>query len=436
MRRNSRILSYFLISLLVFSVVGCNNSTAKKETTKEEISFGSYQDNIKGMVEIRTYDHYNRALKRGFGFFVGEDLVLTNFDWIKGAYKAEIAPVGTRDMTEVEGYTAYDHNLNLLVLKVKQNNADYIKVKGSLAQPDTLYTLKRPKRKLFVLKALAGDYQDLDSLGFWAVPDNIKEGKPAFRLNHEFMGIVQERGSGDSLQRVVLSKKYIARMLKEQNERAASIYDLRTKTDKVYISHKKVAAFRIKTTMGDIVIRTHDELPDYRDNFIKLVSDQFYDSLTVHRVLKNFLIQMGAADSKYAGKDDVVGWKGPGYTLPTKIVPSLFHKRGAVAASKLPAARNPRNRSDGSQFFIIAGRIFTNEELDEIEQEKGFRFTPTQREVYTTVGGAPYLDGDYSVFAEVVSGMDVVDKIAAVETYGEDRPVQDIRIKTIEIIEK
>jgi peptidyl-prolyl cis-trans isomerase A (cyclophilin A) len=436
MQKYSGFLPILVFVFLINLLWSCNNAGSKKAGEQNEISYGSYQDNIKGMVEIRTFDHYNRALTRGFGFFVDRDLVVTNLDWIKGAYKAEIAPVGTRDMKEVEGYTAYSHNLNLVVLKVKRNNPDYIKVAGSLAQPDTLYTLKRPKRKLFVVKALSGTFQDLDSVGFWSVPDDLKDGKPAFRLNHEFMGIVQERAIEDTLKKVVLSKKWIAKLLKEQSERPVSIYDLRTKTDKVYISHEKVAGFRINTTMGDIVIRMYDETPKFRDNFIKLVSDQFYDSLQVHRVLTDFLIQMGAADSKYAQKDDVVGWKGPGYTLPTKIIPSLFHKRGAVAASKLPAARNPKNRSDGSQFFIISGRIFTNEELDDIEEEKGFRFTPSQREIYTSIGGAPYLDGDYTVFAEVLSGMAVVDQIASVETYGQDRPVKDIRIKSIEIIKK
>ncbi|MBZ4677316.1 MAG: peptidylprolyl isomerase [Anaerophaga sp.] len=423
-----------ILILLISFLSGCKSPQKRSEQTQQPK--GSYQANIKGMVEIHTFDHYNRVEKKGFGFFIDRDLVVTNLEWIKGAYKAKIAPPGTKDYKDVRGYTAYDHNLDLVILKVKRNNPNYIKLTENQQETDSLYTLRRPSRKLYVRKGVAGAFHDMDSISFLEAPAILRAGKPAFRLNHELLGIVQEREVNDSLRKVVLSQEHIAALLKKQTDRPVSVWDLRTKTDKVYISHEKVAGFRIKTTMGNIVISLYDETPRFRDNFIKLVSDHFYDSLLVHRVLKDFLIQTGAADSKYAGKDDIVGWQGPGYNLPTKIVPSRFHKRGAVAASKLPPDRNPGNRSDGSQFYIISGRVFTHEELDEIEEEKGFRFTPSQREIYTTVGGAPYLDGDYTVFGEVTDGMDVVDRIAAVETYGENRPVNDIRIKTIDIIQK
>ncbi|MGQ1889604.1 peptidylprolyl isomerase [Thermophagus sp. OGC60D27] len=424
----------FLIVLGALMLPSCQTTPKKKVTAHS--SRGSFQENIKGMVEIHTFDQYNRPGKKGFGFFIDRDLVITNLNWIKGSYKAKIAPPGTKDFRDVRGYTAYDHNLDLLLLKVKRNNPKHLNLSNNPSIPDSVYTLKRPSRNLYIRKGKIGPYHDQDSVSFREAPIAFKPGKPVFTLNHEVYGIVQERKVRDTIQKVVLPTQYITRLTGRQNTHPKSIWDLRTKTNKKYLSYKKIAGFRIKTTMGNIAIRLYNDTPTFRDNFIKLVSDHFYDSLLVHRVLKDFLIQTGAADSKYAKRDDVVGWQGPGYDLPTRIVPSRFHKRGAMAASKRPADRNPRNRSDGSQFYIISGRIFTHEELDDIEKEKGFKFTPSQRKIYTTVGGAPYLDGDYTVFGEVIRGMEIVDKIAAVKTYGENRPVNDIRIKTIEIIKK
>ena len=410
-------------------------STPKKKISSPTVK-GSYQKNIKGMVEIHTFDQYNRPGKKGFGFFIDRDLVVTNLNWIKGAYKAKITPPGIKDFRDVRGFTAYNHNFDLLLLKVHRNNPNFLKAPNNSSTPDSIYTLKRASRNLYIRKGRVGLLHEEDSLSFREVPPTLLAGKPVFGFDHKLYGIIQERKVGDTIQKVILPNRYINRLKGQQSTYPKSIWDLRTKTNKQYISYQKVAGFRIKTTMGDIMIRLYNETPKFRDNFIKLVSDQFYDSLLIHRVLKDFLIQTGAADSKYAGKDDVVGWQGPGYDLPTQIVPARFHKRGAVAASKRPADRNPRNRSDGSQFYIISGRLFTHEELNDIEKEKGFKFTPSQREIYTTIGGAPYLDGDYTVFGEVINGMDVVDKIAAVKTYGENRPVDDIRIKTIEIIQK
>jgi cyclophilin family peptidyl-prolyl cis-trans isomerase len=264
----------------------------------------------------------------------------------------------------------------------------------------------------------------------------MNKGKPVFAFNHRPFGILQDRNADKKKELSVLPAEWISKLLKEAEKDPENLIKLSQKTNKVYPSYKRIKGFRIITDMGNIDIRLFNQTPKYRDNFIKLVSDHFYDSLLIHRVIRDFLIQTGAADTKYAKKDDVVGWQGPGYTLPMNIKPGLFHRRGAIAASKLPEDRNPRNRSDGSQFYIVSGRIFSNEELDEIEKEKHIKFTPEQRKVYTTIGGAPHLDGDYTVFGEVTKGMDVVDRIANVETYAIDRPVKDIRVKTIKIIRK
>ena len=186
--------------------------------------------------------------------------------------------------------------------------------------------------------------------------------------------------------------------------------------------------------MGNITIRLFNETPEYRDNFIKLVKENYYDSLLIHRVIPDFGIQTGAADTRYAEKGDIIGWKGPGYTIPAHIVPGLFHRRGMIGSPRKPDTKNQRRRSDGSQFYIVSGRKYFDKELDEIEEQNDYKFSAAQRQVYKTVGGAPHLDGTYTVFGEVTSGMDVVDKIVKVETDREWRPLEDIRLKNIRIL--
>ncbi|TAJ13261.1 peptidylprolyl isomerase [Marinilabiliaceae bacterium JC017] len=426
----------FIYSLLVFAVIACGGEKSNRQASKSPKTYtGSYQSNVKGIVSIQTFDHYTRILKRGYGFYVGTNLVVTNLDLIKGCYRAKISPMDTEDFTEVKGFVAYDFGLNLVLLEVARKNPNALKLSHVPSNPDTIYSLFRKNRKLFVRKASLDSEQKNDTISFQPILSNeLIAGKPVFDKRHQLVGINQKRTSKDTILSTALHAKWITKLVKEKMKRPQALFDLSAKSDKVYISHKKVKGFRIKTTMGNIDIHLYDATQKYRDNFIKLVSDQFYDSLLVHRVLENFLIQTGASDTKYAKKDDVVGWQGPGYTLPMNIKPQLFHRRGAVAASKLPRDRNPKNRSDGSQFYIISGRSFSNSELDELEEEKGTKFTKQQRSVYTTTGGAPYLDGDYTVFGEVVRGMAIVDKIAAVETYAVDRPVKDIRVLTIEIL--
>ena len=425
----------FLIFGLVLIVTSCQNTprNGSDQTSGKQSSFsGSYQSNVKGIVSLRTFDYYTRQLKDGYGFYIAPDLVITNLDWVKGAYKLRAAPMDTEDFTSVPGFVAYDLDRNLLLLKVSRKNQNFLRLKEADLKPDSLYQLFRTRAKLYVANGAIINTHTTDTISYWTSKDPLKFDKPAFSINHRLAGIVQKRGG----ETTILQAKWISHLLSKQSPKHKSVYDLRTKTNKVYISHTKVKGFRIITNLGNIEIQLFDQTPKYRDNFIKLVSDQFYDSLLVHRVIKNFLVQTGASDSKFAKKDDVVGWKGPGYTLPMKIIPGLFHKRGMIAASKLPEDRNKHNRSDGSQFYIVSGRIFSDAELDDLEDEKDFKFSQEQRQTYKTVGGAPYLDGDYTVFGKVTKGMDVVDRMAAVETYAVDRPVKEIRIVTVEILKK
>ncbi len=192
----------------------------------------------------------------------------------------------------------------------------------------------------------------------------------------------------------------------------------------------------IKTTMGDIKVKLYDKTVNHRENFLKLVKEHYYDSLLFHRVIPHFVIQGGDPDSKYAKPGQLLGEGDPGYTIPAEICPEYFHKRGALAAARTGDQMNPTRRSSGSQFYIVVGKVYSDQELDMIEKRFNTKFTPEQRKVYTTIGGTPFLDGQYTVFGEVIEGMDVVDKIANVERDENDRPKQDVRILTMEVIKE
>lgn len=418
-----------VLLLLVALLTSCGGRSASPPEADAPAVRGSYTANVQGMVELQLSDHYTRSLGRTYGFYVAPDLVVANLSAVKGAYRIRLTALETTQTYPVQGYTAYDLDRDLVLLKVGRSNKNFLKILSPDAQSDTLYTLLRPEGRLQVRKVPMGPALAEDSLGVYPLAAALAPGKPAFFEDHALAGIVQEGEEGPR----VLKAQWIAELMKKQEGVQAPI-GLSAKSNKVYPSHERIVAYRMVTNMGNIVFRLYDETPEYRDNFIRLVSDQFYDSLTVHRVLRGFLIQTGAADTRDAGPDEVVGWQGPGYTLPMKVVPGIFHKRGALAASKLPDAKNPRDESDGSQFYIVAGRVFLDRELDELETQKGRKFSARQREVYRTVGGAPHLDWDYTVFGEVLDGMELVDRISMLETYQTDRPVKDVRVLRMEFI--
>jgi cyclophilin family peptidyl-prolyl cis-trans isomerase len=196
---------------------------------------------------------------------------------------------------------------------------------------------------------------------------------------------------------------------------------------------KKNAMVEIKTEYGTIVMKLYDETPLHRDNFLKLTSDSFFNGTLFHRVIKNFVIQGGDPDSRNAKPDVELGNGGPGYDIPAEFNPALYHKRGAVGAARESDSINPEKKSSGSQFYIAVGKVFTDVKLDSLEKKYNKKFTPQQREVYKTIGGTPHLDGRYTVFGEVIEGMDVVDKISIVATNKQDRPVKDIKM-TVRIV--
>ena len=241
----------------------------------------------------------------------------------------------------------------------------------------------------------------------------------------------------------------------------------------------KMTKVELQTSLGNIVVELYNETPQHRDNFIKLVKDGYYDGVLFHRVIKDFMIQTGDGNSKTAGPDDMLGDGDPGYTIPAEFVyPKYFHKRGALAAARTGDQVNPERRSSGSQFYIVTGKIYGSDELKMMSQRMAdmkkqdiFRrlvtenrskieelqrnqdnagmqelqneliqiteaeaaqsasaMTDEQIDAYTSVGGTPHLDGQYTVFGQVIEGMDVVDKIQNAQTGRADRPVTDIKI--------
>ena len=199
---------------------------------------------------------------------------------------------------------------------------------------------------------------------------------------------------------------------------------------------KKERHVVLETTMGTIELKLYDETPLHRDNFLSLAKEGAYDSLLFHRVIRDFMIQGGDPDSKRAEPGAILGEGDKPYTVPAefRLEKGIFHRRGVLAAAREGDNVNPERRSSAMQFYIVWGRVFDDEGLDKVQERLDARtggrvvLTPEMRETYKTVGGTPHLDGMYTVFGEVVSGLDVVDAIQQVATDPYDRPLEDIRI--------
>jgi len=189
---------------------------------------------------------------------------------------------------------------------------------------------------------------------------------------------------------------------------------------------------KITTDSGIIIVRLYDKTPKHRDNFIKLANEHFFDSLIFHRVINSFMIQGGDPLSKNALQGIPLGSGDVGYTIPAEFDTSLFHKKGALAAARTD---NPEKASSGCQFYLVQGKKYADAELNMIEMQAGIRLSSAKRNIYKTIGGTPFLDMNYTVFGEVESGLDVIDKIGSVPTNGNpyNRPLGDVRMY-IEVI--
>jgi peptidyl-prolyl cis-trans isomerase B (cyclophilin B) len=189
----------------------------------------------------------------------------------------------------------------------------------------------------------------------------------------------------------------------------------------------------LTTQYGKIVLELYDHTPKHKANFVKLCKKHFYDGTLFHRVIPGFMIQGGDPESKTAKPGQMLGNGDVGYTIPAEFRKEYFHQRGALAAAR---DNNPQKASSGCQFYIVQGKKFTETELKNIEKRTGYTFTPEQMKVYETIGGAPHLDGNYTVFGQVIKGMDIVDKIANQKRDKFDRPDTDQKILKLRVRKK
>jgi peptidyl-prolyl cis-trans isomerase B (cyclophilin B) len=213
--------------------------------------------------------------------------------------------------------------------------------------------------------------------------------------------------------------------LKAINEKGKA----RVAEQEVSIAPPEICLVEIETIHGSMLVKLYDATPQHQDNFVKLAEEGFYDGLLFHRVIENFMAQGGDPKSKDSPAGQSLGSGGPGYTIPAEFIDSLLHIKGALAAARTGDAVNPQKRSSGSQFYIVHGRSVSDQDLAKLEAKKGFRYTTKQKEAYLEHGGTPFLDHDYTVFGQVVEGLDVLDKIAAVPTDPQNRPKEDLKMK-------
>jgi peptidyl-prolyl cis-trans isomerase B (cyclophilin B) len=189
----------------------------------------------------------------------------------------------------------------------------------------------------------------------------------------------------------------------------------------------------METTMGTLKLEVFSDVTQHAENFLTLADEGFYDSILFHRVIPNFMVQGGDPKSKTAAAGEMLGNGDVGYKVPAEFMEQYHHKKGALAAAR---DNNPEKASSGCQFYIVQGKVFTDTELDNIERSGNRKLTEEARKDYKTIGGSPHLDMGYTVFGQLVDGMDVLDKISAVGCNSSNRPVEDVRILSTRVVKK
>lgn len=442
-------MKHFAILLFVaFVLFSCGNKenksavkTDKKNSPQESTTQkknNEWETALSALVKIDSYDG-TRILESGQGFFVAENLVATKYSLLSNATNVQLTPFDENKKYIATKFVAFDRINDLIILQVDSIKRKPIELfqgevpnfaKSIYVAPKTSETIQLFSGKILNLASVRGTK-------LYRITNLIRRsqmGAPIFVSNRKAIGIAFSGTVNYAEQSFAIPSIYISEMLKRKDEAKPLEFLKATSNATISAENKKIKGLVLETDLGNITLNLFNETPEYRDNFIRLAKEHYFDSLLVHRVISDFGIQSGAADTRYAEPKASVGWRGPGYTIPSHIVPGLYHKRGMIGSPRKPDTKNQRRRSDGSQFYIVSGRKYLDSELDDLEKQNNYKFSAAQRHAYKSVGGSPHLDGTYTIFGQVTSGMAVVDKIVEVKTDQRWRPVEDIRIKRVRIL--
>lgn len=431
---------YILLIGLIFGLISCSNHSSKTSTTdtiKNE-DRSEQQSVFTGLDQaifvIKTYDD-ERIMETGQAFLITPTTIVAPFSlFSSGANRAVLSQINGSVEFEIEEFYGYDRINNLILLKTDNLDITPLKLFGGKKilglKTTVIGRMQNNRRPLY--KGSCSQEQILEGRKLLSISNVISKrnfGAPILLNNGTVLGMGLAQEVMYEMEYFAVPVSEILALLDKRKD-PKSLNNINSPNA---ARNSKIEKIDLITDFGIISIRLFNETPAYRDNFVKLAEEGFYDSLLIHRVIRNFGIQTGAADTRHAKHDDIVGWKGPGYTIPANIAPEHWHKRGAIGSPRKPDDKNNQRRSDGSQFYIVTGRKYFDDELDEFEKENNIIFTAEQREYYKTVGGAPHLDGSYTVFGEVISGLDIADRMTLLPVKGDFRPITDIRLKKVVI---
>lgn len=433
-----------VLILLLIILFSCGKKEKKKyepvpPTPVAQNQAGEEWETVRAsIVKFDSFDG-DRIMESGQGFFIDKNLIVTTYSLVKSATKIVFSPLNEENKYTAQKYVAVDRINDLVILQCDSITRTPLELHlDSVPQSaKSMYILAESGKTVQLFTGKVLNRAKVKGNEVFRITNRVRKsffGMPVFLSNRKVLGSGFSAVENYEEQSFAIPADYIAELYKTRSKVASGLVSLSRVDEKTAAENRNIKGLVLETSAGDITIRLYNETPEYRDNFIRLTKEKYFDGLLFHRVIAEFGIQSGAPDSRNAKKGDVIGFKGPGYTLPAHFLPSLYHKRGTIGSPRKPDTKNERLRSDGSQFYIVTGRKYNDIELDALEKQNKYKFSDEQRQYYKTIGGSPHLDGSYTVFGEVISGIEIADEIVKAETDNQWRPVTDIRLKKVRIL--